>query len=132
MASNIYNKAGGDQNRKSLGASSNRKLFPVVGVGASAGGLEALGEFFETLPKDSGMAYVVIQHLSPDFKSFMSEILQRGTSIPVQPAQDGMKFRVTQWVKDSILETLDSEAISGYFKNPIRRSPSSASTKTTS
>ena len=45
----------------------------VVGVGASAGGLEALEEFFDAVPPDSGMAFVVVQHLSPDFKSHMEE-----------------------------------------------------------
>src|SRR5271156_4546459 len=51
--------------------------FPVVGVGASAGGLEALEKFFKAMPVDSGMAYVVVQHLSPDFKSVMDELLGR-------------------------------------------------------
>src|SRR4051794_6194112 len=56
----------------------------VVGIGASAGGLEALELFFERVPTDSGMAYVVVQHLSPDFKSLMDEILARRTPLPVQ------------------------------------------------
>ena len=49
--------------------------FFVVGIGASAGGLRALDEFFANMPPDSGAAYVVVQHLSPDFKSLMKELL---------------------------------------------------------
>jgi two-component system CheB/CheR fusion protein len=62
----------------------------VVGIGASAGGLEALERFFDNVPKSSGMAFVVVQHLSPDFKSLMDEILARRTPLPVQLAEDGM------------------------------------------
>lgn len=58
----------------------NGASFPVVGVGASAGGLEALQEFFDNMPKEPGAAFVVVQHLSPDYKSFMSELLSRHTS----------------------------------------------------
>lgn len=55
----------------------------IVGIGASAGGVEALGQFFQNLPNDTGAAYVVIQHLSPDFKSIMDELLARYTTMPV-------------------------------------------------
>ena len=55
----------------------------VVGVGASAGGLEALERLFRAVPPDTGMAYVVVQHLSPDFKSLMPELLERHTPMPV-------------------------------------------------
>jgi two-component system, chemotaxis family, CheB/CheR fusion protein len=63
--------------------------FFVAGLGASAGGLEALGSFFEAMPADSGMAFVVIQHLSPTHKSMMTELLSRHTSMPVRQAEDG-------------------------------------------
>jgi len=62
----------------------------VVGIGASAGGLEALEKFFSNAQPDSGMAYVVIQHLSPDYKSLMADLLSRRTELPVLVAQDGM------------------------------------------
>ncbi len=62
----------------------------VVGIGASAGGLEALEHFFGNIPKESGMAFVVIQHLSPDFKSLMDEILARRTEVPIHLVEDGM------------------------------------------
>ena len=61
----------------------------VVGLGASAGGLEALGSFFDAMPADSGMAFVVIQHLSPAHKSMMAELLSRHTRMPVCQAEDG-------------------------------------------
>jgi two-component system, chemotaxis family, CheB/CheR fusion protein len=64
--------------------------FPVVGIGASAGGLEALETFFGACPTDLGMAYVVIQHLSPDHQSLMAEILGRRTSMPVVEVRDEM------------------------------------------
>ncbi|WP_441000827.1 CheR family methyltransferase [Fodinibius sp. SL11] len=55
----------------------------VVGLGASAGGLEALESFFDAMPENPGMAFVVIVHLSPDHKSSMAELLQEHTSMPV-------------------------------------------------
>ena len=62
----------------------------VIGIGASAGGLEALQDFFRAMPSDTNLAFVVIQHLSPDYKSLMDELLARHTSIPIQVAADGM------------------------------------------
>ena len=56
--------------------------FHVVGIGASAGGLEALERLFEQMPTQTGMAFVVVQHLSPDFKSLMDELLARKTADP--------------------------------------------------
>ncbi len=61
-----------------------------VGIGASAGGLEALESFFVNLPPDTGMAFVVIQHLSPDYKSMMVELLSKRTMMPVRRAEEGM------------------------------------------
>ncbi len=65
--------------------------FFMVGVGASAGGLDALAKFFGSIGKSSGLAYIVVQHLSPDHKSFMVELLSRRTEIPVHRAEDGQK-----------------------------------------
>ena len=64
--------------------------FPVIGIGASAGGLRALEDFFDNLPYDSGAAYVVIQHLSPDFKSLMKELLEQHTQMKIQRVTDRM------------------------------------------
>ena len=61
-----------------------------VGVGASAGGLEALEAFFTPMPAESGMAFIVIQHLSPDYKSMMVELLSKRTAMPVRRAEEGM------------------------------------------
>lgn len=63
---------------------SSSDTFFVVGIGASAGGLRALEEYFENMPSDSGAAFVVVQHLSPDYKSLMSELLKRRTNMAVQ------------------------------------------------
>lgn len=62
----------------------------VVGIGASAGGLEALERFFDSLPLGTGMAFVIVQHLSPDFKSLMDELLGRHTRLPIRLVEDGM------------------------------------------
>lgn len=62
-----------------------------VGVGASAGGLEALEEFFKAMPKNPGVSFIVIQHLSPDYKSLMSELLSRRTEMPVMVAVNNME-----------------------------------------
>lgn len=64
--------------------------FPVVGIGASAGGLEALQEFFKAMPPNSGAAYVVVQHLSPDYKSLMDELLARYTPMSIHRVTDGL------------------------------------------
>ena len=66
-----------------------RRLY-VVGLGASAGGLEALENFFEHMPSDSGLAFVIVQHLSPDFKSYMDQLLSRRTEIAIHHVDDGM------------------------------------------
>ncbi len=62
--------------------------FPIVGIGASAGGLEAFEQFFSHLPVNSGMAFVLVQHLDPGHVSLLTEILQRTTTIPVTEAVD--------------------------------------------
>lgn len=61
----------------------------VVGIGASAGGLEALQSFFSNCPSGMGMSFVVVQHLSPDFKSMMDQLLSRCTEMPVKVAEHG-------------------------------------------
>lgn len=65
----------------------------VVGIGASAGGLEALERLFEEMPARTGMAFVVIQHLSPDFESLTNVLLARRTSIPIHCVENGMEVR---------------------------------------
>jgi two-component system CheB/CheR fusion protein len=72
------------------------ETFPVVGIGASAGGLAAFEEFFSGMPKDEdpGMAFVLVQHLAPDHKSILSDLIQRYTNMPVFEVEDGMPVRV--------------------------------------
>ena len=61
-----------------------------VGIGASAGGLEAIETFFKHMPARTGLAFIVVQHLSPDYKSLMVELLSKRTEMPVFRAEDGM------------------------------------------
>ena len=69
---------------------SEENSFFVVGIGASAGGLRALEDFFAHMPQDSGAAFVIIQHLSPDYKSLMKELLGRCTRMAIHRVEDGM------------------------------------------
>ncbi len=62
----------------------------IVGLGASAGGLRALESFFQAMPCDTGCAFVVVQHLSPDFKSLMNDLLARHTRMHIHRVEEGM------------------------------------------
>ncbi len=66
-------------------------LFPVVGIGASAGGLDAFKKLLHAIPENSGMAYVLVQHLAPNHESLLPELLQRVTTIPVVQTTDDIK-----------------------------------------
>lgn len=68
-------------------------MFLTVGIGASAGGLEAFKRFFTAMPADTGMAFVLVQHLSPDHKSMLAELLGRSTAMQVVEATDGLKVK---------------------------------------
>ncbi len=68
-------------------------LFPIVGIGSSAGGLEALEQFFTNMPINCGMAFVVIQHLDPNHKGILAELLQRITKMQVFTVTDMMKVK---------------------------------------
>ena len=86
--------ANSDQEAATSKASSPPGRFDgyVVGIGASAGGLDALERFFHDFPIDSGAAFVVIQHLSPDHKSMMGNLLSRHTRMPVVTVEDAMRI----------------------------------------
>lgn len=71
--------------------SATSTTFPIVGLGASAGGLEALEQFLGRVPTGSGMAFVIVQHLDPTRKGIMCELLQRVTSMKVSQAKDRTK-----------------------------------------
>ena len=66
--------------------SENNKIqrdFPIAVIGASAGGLKPLEAFFKTVPEDTNLCFIVIQHLAPDHKSLMDELLSRCTNLPI-------------------------------------------------
>lgn len=66
-------------------------LFPVVGIGASAGGLDAFKRLLKVIPENSGMAYVLVQHQDPRHESMLPELLQKATSIPVEEITDEIR-----------------------------------------
>lgn len=69
----------------------SRPSFPIVGIGASAGGLEALDAFFKAMPCDSGLGFVVVVHLDPTHVSILPELLQKQSGMPVRRVVDGMQ-----------------------------------------
>jgi two-component system CheB/CheR fusion protein len=74
-------------------APSTGNNFPIVGVGASAGGLEAFMELLKALPPKTGMAFVLVPHLDPTHESAMSELLGRATRMPVREVEQGMRVK---------------------------------------
>jgi PAS domain S-box-containing protein len=68
----------------------NPQRFPIVGIGASAGGLEAVRGLFEAMPADLGAGFVLVQHLHPEHKSMMSDLVARSTALPVVQVKDEM------------------------------------------
>ena len=91
--------------------------FYVVAVGASAGGLDALERFFRGLPDRSGAAFVVIQHLSPDHKSMMANLLGRHTSMPVVTVEDGMT------IEPNRVHLIPPASIMSVSRRQLRLSP---------
>ncbi len=72
----------------------NSKIpFPIIGIGSSAGGLEALESFLSNVPECSGLAFVIVQHLDPTRKGIMVELLQRRTTMEVFQVKDGMPIK---------------------------------------
>ncbi len=71
----------------------DNSLFPIVGIGASAGGLEAIEQFLTNVPENSGMAYIVVQHLDPTHKGMLPELLQRISKMQVSQVKDCMIVR---------------------------------------
>ncbi len=90
MSKKNENKAKGEINDISKIDNSLNK-FPVVAIGSSAGGFDALKKFFKAMPDDSGMAFVLVQHLDPNHESSMVELMSRYTPLKVFQAKDGMK-----------------------------------------
>ena len=101
----------------------------VVGIGASAGGLEPLQEFFAEMPADAGFAYVVVQHLSPHHTSLMDELIARHTDMRVRRVEDGVLLetntvyvltpKVTVQIDSGRLRVVDQIRHPGRPSNPI-------------
>jgi two-component system, chemotaxis family, CheB/CheR fusion protein len=99
--------------------------FPVVGIAASAGGLEAFTQLLQHLPIDTGMAFVLIQHLAPDRESLLTEILARATQMLVREVQDGMAVEPNQVyvippntkmiLEQGVLQLLPREKVLGKY-----------------
>ena len=97
--------------------------FPVVGIGASAGGLQALGDFFAHAPSNSGMAFVVILHLSPELASNAAAVLQRHTALPVAQVTESVLIEPNRIyvippdkqleIHDGRLELVERELVEG-------------------
>ena len=83
-------KSGSERVQTPDNSSVNRdQSFPIVGIGASAGGLEAISEFLRHIPERTGLAFVLIEHLDPSHRSNLSEILSRNAHIPVEEVREG-------------------------------------------
>ena len=97
--------------------------FPIVGVGASAGGLEALEGFFRGMPDDPGIAVVIVTHLGPDRQSLLPQIIERYTSLAVRPAADGDQIeRNSVYVlNESALLTVEKGRLSVKTLERLRR-----------
>lgn len=83
-----------DSNRVANNDSTSNKPFPIVGIVASAGGLEAFKDFFAAMPVPSGMAFILVPHLDASRKSQMVELLARQTTLPVVEAMEGTTVHV--------------------------------------
>lgn len=77
--------------KKTRHAAPQHSEFPIIGIGASAGGLEAFEQFFTHMPPDTGMAFVLVQHLDPTHKSILVDLVRRYTRMKVHEVEDGMK-----------------------------------------
>src|SRR5262245_14190983 len=78
------------KDRPGIPTPDDRLLFPCVAIGGSPGGIEAIASFLHSLPADTKMAFVVVQHLSPAHHSTLSDILNRSTSMPVSQIENNM------------------------------------------
>src|SRR5512132_36353 len=77
-------------------APSAKNNFPIVGIGASAGGLEAFTDLLKHLPADTGLGFVLVQHLDPQHESALSQLLGRVTPMPVQEVTNNLRVEPNQ------------------------------------
>ncbi len=99
--------------------------FPIVGIGASAGGFEALTQMLQSLPSNTGMAFVFIQHLDPEHKSMLPKLLSKATEMPVVEARDGLKVQANNLyvippksdigVQNGVLQILSRKKTGGRY-----------------
>ena len=79
-----------------LHSSQVKPIFPIAGIGASAGGLDAIKKLLGSLPQDTGLAFVIVQHLATNQESMLPEILARSTHMPVNKIEGGMVIEPNQ------------------------------------
>src|SRR5262245_35893888 len=89
-------KAGTSRSGSPKPTDGRARYFPVVGIGASAGGLEAVMQMLKGLPADTGMAFVLVQHLDPTHASALTSLLSKLTSMAVSEAKNGAPLRPNQ------------------------------------
>jgi len=91
----LLTEGGGAGNTRTEVVATSKEEFPVVGIGASAGGLAAFEAFFSGMPPtaDPGMAFVLVQHLAPDHKSILTDLIRRCTRMQVFEVEDGITVR---------------------------------------
>jgi len=94
------------------------KAFPIVGIGASAGGLEAMTQLLSGLTGDSGAAFVLVQHLDPSHESVLASLLQRATRMPVRETSDGTRIEPDHVYV--IPPTMDIALVDGHIKHVPR------------
>jgi two-component system, chemotaxis family, CheB/CheR fusion protein len=99
-------------------------LFPVVGIGASAGGLDAFKTLLKAIPEDSGMAYILLQHLNPTHESLLPDILHKVTQIPVLEISDEIK------IEPDHIYVMPSNKIMVVTNGKLQLSPRPAKSKT--
>lgn len=112
-------KEKGSSAQKSATFRQDQEGFPIVGIGASAGGLEAFEKFFANMPPDSDIAFVMVQHLDPTRESMLTEILRNYTEMPVYQIEHNMKVErnavyvispnTTLSISDGVLQTMKPE-----------------------
>jgi two-component system CheB/CheR fusion protein len=106
--------------RKRPRARQDEVSFPIVGIGASAGGLEAFGRVLSTLPADTGAAFVLVQHLDPQHESILASLLARTTAMPVRETTDGTRIEPDHVYV--IPPTVDIALADGHIRHVARGS----------
>ncbi len=95
--------------------------FPIVGIGASAGGLEAVSHLLDGMPDDTGMAFILVQHLDPSHESLMAELLAKHTKMTVIEAADGMRIEADHLYVIPPGTYLAAEKGALYVSKPLAR-----------